>query len=124
MNIKLIGKKEDKLAGKTVYELELKYDGLSTPSRKQALELASKEIGVKKELMVIKKIKNFYGKSFSLLTIHAYPKRDDLEKNEPKHLIKRISGKEDEAAGASSILEAKTEQEPAKEIKANEEEKK
>ncbi|MFA5332885.1 MAG: hypothetical protein WC376_00110 [Candidatus Nanoarchaeia archaeon] len=106
--MKLANKKEDKLTKKIVYELELDYKGQKTPDRKTVLELASKELRVEKNLMVIKKIINIYGKNFSKVIIHAYKNRQDLEKNEPKYLIKRVTFKEEPA---------KAEETPKEEVK-------
>lgn len=94
--MKLVNKKEDKLTKKTIYELEIDYKGQKTPDRKTVLELAGKELRVDKKLMVIKKIINVYGKNFSKIIIHAYKDRQDLEQNEPKHLVKRVTFKEEE----------------------------
>jgi small subunit ribosomal protein S24e len=94
--MKLISKKEDKLTKKTVYEFEMDYKGQKTPDRKAVLEMAAKELRIESNLMVIKKIDNVYGKNLAKVTIHAYNNRQDLEKNEPKHLIKRIALKDAE----------------------------
>jgi ribosomal protein S24E len=94
--MKLISKKEDKLTKKIVYELEMDYKGQKTPDRKAVLEMVNKELRIEKNLMVIKKIDNVYGKNFAKVIIHAYNNRQDLEKNEPKYLIKRITFKDEE----------------------------
>jgi len=94
--MKLINKKEDKLTNKVIYELEMDYKGQKTPDRKAVLEMVNKELRIEKNLMVIKKIDNVYGKEFAKVIIHAYKDRQDLEKNEPKYLIKRVTFKEDE----------------------------
>ncbi|MDD4352862.1 MAG: hypothetical protein PHN56_00235 [Candidatus Nanoarchaeia archaeon] len=94
--MKLINKKEDKLTNKIIYELEMDYKGQKTPDRKAVLEMVNKELRIEKNLMVIKKIDNIYGKESAKVIIHAYKDRQDLEKNEPKYLIKRVTFKEDE----------------------------
>ena len=89
--MKLTSKKEDKLTNKVVYELEMDYKGQKTPDRKAVLEMAAKELRIDKNLMVIKKIDNVYGKEYAKVIIHAYKDRKDLEANEPKYLIKRVT---------------------------------
>jgi len=120
--MKLINKKEDKLTNKVVYELEMDYGKQKTPNRQAVLEIANKELRIDKNLMIIKKIKNVYGKALSKVTIHAYKDRKDLEKHEPKYLIKRnspeVEKKEEEAAPK---VEAKKEE---KKPEAKKEEKK
>jgi ribosomal protein S24E len=94
--IKLINKKEDKITKKTIYELEMNYKGQKTPDRKSVLEMAARELSLDKNLMAIKKIGNVYGKNLAKVTIHFYKDKKEMEKNEPKHLIKRITFKEEE----------------------------
>jgi small subunit ribosomal protein S24e len=102
--MKLVNKKEDKITKKTIYELEIEYKGQKTPDRKTVIEMASKELRIEKKLMIIKKINNVYGKTFSKITIHAYKDRQDLEKNEPKHLIKRVNFKEEEKPKKETVI--------------------
>jgi len=93
--MKLINKKEDKLNNKTIYELEIEYKGQKTPDRKSVIEEASKELGLDAKNLIVKKIKNIYGKSASKVEIHAYKSLDDLKKIAPKHLVKRVAFKEE-----------------------------
>jgi len=94
--MKLVKKIEDKLTKKTVYELEMDYKGQKTPDRKSVLEMAAREINVDKNLMIIKKIDNVYGKESAKVIIHAYATKAEMEKNAPKHLIKRVTFKAEE----------------------------
>jgi ribosomal protein S24E len=113
--MKLINKKEDKLTKKIIYEFEIDYKNQKTPDRKTVLEMASKELRIEKNLMIIKKISNVYGKNFSKITIHAYKTRQDLEKNEPKYLIKRVTFKEDEKPKEETVEIPKEEVKEVKE---------
>ncbi len=93
--MKLINKKEDKINNKTIYELEMEYNGQKTPDRKSVIEEASKELRLEAKNLIVKKIKNIYGKSASKVEIHAYKSPDDLQKIAPKHLAKRVAFKEE-----------------------------
>lgn len=111
--MKLIEKKENKIYSRTIYNLEMEYLGKKTPERKEVLELAQKELRIPKNLMVIKKIDNIYGKSLSKIVIHAYSSRDELEKNEPKHLVKRSKIEEESKENESQEPKAEEKSESA-----------
>jgi small subunit ribosomal protein S24e len=103
--MKMISKKEDKINKRVVYTFEVEHIKDKTPDRKTILESAMKETRIDKKLMIIKNIKTIYGQNKALVIIHAYSKKEDLEKNEPKHLIKRVTFKEDETAKSEEVKE-------------------
>ncbi len=89
-------KTENPLFKREVVKIELEHPAATTPNRKTVLAVAVKELNTKPELVMLNKIQTVYGTAKSIITVHAYKNRKDLEANEPKYLIKRNSFKEEE----------------------------
>ncbi len=97
---KIIDERKNKIIGRDEIKIRIEHPKGRTPSRKEIIEKAEKMISTKRDLFVIRKIQTIYGEPASIVTIHRYKDRKDLEANEPKHIIKRntIEEKKEEEA--------------------------
>jgi small subunit ribosomal protein S24e len=124
--MQILKKEENALLGRTEVEAELAFEG-ATPSRQKVLTTVAAAVKVKPELIVLVSIKGNYGQQSATVTAHAYKNREQLEKVEGKHLVKRLEKKEKpkeeapaEKAEEKPAEEPKAEEKPAEEAKAEE----
>ncbi|VVB76254.1 30S ribosomal protein S24e [Candidatus Tiddalikarchaeum anstoanum] len=120
MSTKIISKKENQLFGREEYIIEIDYPKTATPNRKVIVEEVIKITKVQPELLSIRSIKPAFGASKGVITAHVYKDKALLEKNEPKHIIKRFHPevkKEGEAGAQPAPAAAPTPAAPKKEEK-------
>jgi ribosomal protein S24E len=65
----------------------------TTPKRKELQENIAAQLGANPEHIVVREIKTIYGTSKVKGTIHIYENKENMLKNEPKHIIERTFGK-------------------------------
>ncbi|MBT3582714.1 30S ribosomal protein S24e [Candidatus Woesearchaeota archaeon] len=91
----------------------------ATPTRQETSDLIAAKIGHKAETIAIISIDSEFGKDSIRGLAHVYKSKEELERKEPKYIVKRNTPKpkkETEAAPAP-VAEAKPEEKPAEEKK-------
>ena len=92
----------------------------ATPSRLEVRDLLAAKTGKSAETIAIIEINSEFGKNAATGTAHIYKSKAELEKKEPKYIIKRALPKEKKEKKAPSE-EAAPEKETPKEEKKEEE---
>jgi len=98
----------------------------TTPTRQEIRELIAARTSNKAENVAVISINSEYGKNVVKGIVHIYKSKEDLEKREPKHIIKRNipKAKKEEEKPAEVAAPAETpisEEKPAEEKKEGEE---
>ena len=96
MEIKIKEKKENVLLNRTEIEAEIEHANKPTPSRTQVKEKLAAMLGADENLLVISRLDQTFG-SVTRCSARLYKNKADLEKVEPKHLLKRDQKKQKEA---------------------------
>ena len=91
----------------------------ATPSRLETRDLLAAKTGKPAETIAVININSEFGKNAATGTAHIYKSKAELEKKEPKFIIKRLLPKQkkekkapEELTAESSELEAKNEEKP------------
>ncbi len=90
MNIKLDAPFENKLLGRREIRFIVEYDG-PTPKRTELITELAKEAHAKPELVVLRDVKNVYGKRVIHGYIHVYDDATKMKEIEPEYILKRYS---------------------------------
>jgi ribosomal protein S24E len=69
--------------------VDVQVHGGSTPSRKLAHQALANKLGVDPMLLILTEIRAIYGTGDCEILAHLYEDSADLERIEPKHLIRR-----------------------------------
>ena len=96
MKIKILDKKENRISKREDITFEVSHLSMRTPTRKETLDMCTKELKCNKEFLVLINIKNIYGEAKSIIITHLYKNCEDIKKNEPKFIIKRNTFKIEE----------------------------
>lgn len=86
--MKLLTQDKNDVFGRTESVFQLSYSG-STPDRNSLKEEVSKQLKVKPDSLIIRKIETKFGKSEALVYVTSYKNKKDLETLELKHLISK-----------------------------------
>lgn len=84
----------------------------STPSKAEMKKSLCSKLGLSPEATIIVEIGQEFGSKKCKCMAHSYKHKDDLRKNEPEYLLKRL----DKAAGAAPAEEKKQEKEEKKDV--------
>jgi len=94
MEVEILEEKENPLLERKEVQFRISHPNAATPRRAEVLELLSKKLGVKPELVVIRRISTLHGRSYSSGLAHIYQRMERLLSVEPKHLLERGKPKE------------------------------
>ena len=87
----MVKDQENPVLGRREVEAELEFTG-ATPSRKQVLETLASKLGVDQELVVIREIRQEFGKTAVTVFAAIYPDAKTAKKVEQPHLFARLEG--------------------------------
>ena len=116
MNLKITGEKENPVLERT--EIEFAIDATTTPKRETVQQEIAKSKGTKNELVVIRKIRQEFGKHESKGTAMLYKNEKQLKLLERSYMLERGKKKEKKEG------ETKAPEKPKEEKKEKAEEKK
>ncbi|KYK26244.1 hypothetical protein AYK26_05550 [Euryarchaeota archaeon SM23-78] len=125
MNIKIANDEKNPLFKRREVKAKLGYDN-KTPSRLEIRKQIAKKLGVKEELIVVKRIKPDYGTPAAELEFNIYDDEKTLKEIEEEYMVSRHLSKEKKETAAAEIEEEKKEEvkkEEGKEEKKPEEKK-
>jgi ribosomal protein S24E len=94
MEMEILRERENPLLERKEVEFRISHPNAPTPKRAEVLDLLSKKLGVKPELVVIRRISTLHGRSYSSGLAHVYQRAERLLSVEPKHLLERGKPKE------------------------------
>ena len=83
MELKIIEKKEKPLLLRTEIIAEILFKG-KTPSKEEIKKGIVKEVKTNEDLVIIKKIRTYFGLGKVNITAYIYSNKSDVEKTEPK----------------------------------------
>ncbi|MFH1821270.1 MAG: hypothetical protein ABH852_02365 [Methanobacteriota archaeon] len=107
MKVELVKKSDNPLFKRTEVEFKVDHSGASTPKRIEVQAQLASVLGSSENLLVIYKLASTYGRQMASGIARVYDTRENLEKMEPKYLLKRGIQKE---ANEKKPAEAKQEQ--------------
>ncbi|MBN1923804.1 MAG: 30S ribosomal protein S24e [Nanoarchaeota archaeon] len=110
MKTKILDKSEDKVFKREKIRLEFEHPSMQTPDRKTVLQAAVKLLNTNMDNLIIRKVGTVYGEPKSIVTLHVYKNKKDLEANEPKYLIKRNTFAEEKKEEEKPAETPKTEE--------------
>ncbi len=91
MELKLETIRENKLLARREIVATIVHSGSSTPTRQQVREAVAAQLGVKPELVFIKKILTEFGRGVSRAEVHVYDSEATAKVVEPLYIIARNS---------------------------------
>lgn len=94
MELKILKEKENPLLERT--EITAKSSFKTTPSRETICKEIGKQKGVKPELVVIRKIKQLFGKHETEINLVIYKNNEAMKKTEEKYFLERSQKKKKE----------------------------
>ncbi len=89
MEITIINKTENKLLERVEYEVEIKHQGESVPTRDSVLSKIAAQVNKDRNQVVLIKMEAQYGVGISNAIIHAYESSERARLIEKEHLLKR-----------------------------------
>lgn len=89
MEVEIIDRKENNLVKRTELRIRILHPGEATPKREDVRKKVAAIVGVKEELVVLRKIISSFGKAVSYGLVHVYNSREDIFKWEPKYILRR-----------------------------------
>lgn len=89
MRIEMVHRFENKLLDRIEYIFKIYHEGEGSPKRITLRERLSEQLGIDKELVIIKKIKTPFGLNISYAEVHVYDSKEFLTQIEPKYILKR-----------------------------------
>ncbi len=105
MNIEITTDRKNPLLNRRDLEIEIR-DFNETPSKKELMQLVSSKTGVEAPKILIRNIKQQFGKTNAIAYIKIYEDVESLNKFERKHLINRKSKLEEKPAEEEKKEEA------------------
>ena len=118
--MEIIERKENSILNRIELTWQWRHTGAATPTRAQIIAAVMKmEPGATKDCVVIKSVNTRFGQPLTTGNALVYGDRADLEK-EPKYILARHGGTEEEAA-AEAPAEVSAEDSEAAEIAGGEE---
>lgn len=112
MKVEIVDKVENPLFKRTELKLRVDHAGAPTPKRLEVRSQLAALLGVAEDLVIIEKISSSHGKQVALGIARVYASKEQLEKTEPKYLLKR--GLPKEAKPEKSAEEGPKETKPEK----------
>ena len=89
MELKILEKKQNALLNRTEVDFNLEHPNEQTPKREVVRDMISKELKVKKEVVVIDKIRPEFGRGVSRGYAKIYTSKEIAQKTERPHQLKR-----------------------------------
>ncbi len=89
ISIRKVKALENPLLFRKEYIFAVIHDAQSTPSRVKLREEISKQLGVDKDLIVVRKIKTEFGTNVARVEVHIYDNKEKLMEIEPEYILKR-----------------------------------
>jgi len=89
LSIRKVKTLENPLLYRKEYVLAIIHDASSTPSRDTLREEISKQLGVNKDLVVVRKIKTDFGTNVAKVEVHVYDSREKMLEIEPEYILRR-----------------------------------
>ena len=87
--LRVVSERFNSLIKRIEVEAVVTHQGMSTPSRRDLVEVLSRLYSRSPELVVVRKIESEYGMGMSRVYAHIYESLDRLKLYEPKHILKR-----------------------------------
>jgi small subunit ribosomal protein S24e len=87
--LRVVSERFNKLIRRLEVEAVVTHQGMSTPSRRELIEVLSKLYSKSPELVIVRKIESEYGVGVSRVYAYIYEDPDRLKSFEPKHILKR-----------------------------------
>jgi small subunit ribosomal protein S24e len=118
MDFKII--KQDKNALFDREDITFKAIGTgATPTRQEVKDIIAAKIGKKSENIAVTNISSEFGKDTIRGVAHIYKSKEDLERKEPKHMVKRNTPKpkKDTPKEETAPVPATESEKPVEEIK-------
>lgn len=94
MKVEIVDKVENPLFKRTELKFRVDHAGAPTPRRLEVRSQLSTLLGVAEDLIVIDKLSSSHGKQVASGIARVYISKEQLEKAEPKYLLKRGLPKE------------------------------
>lgn len=94
MKVEVVDKVENPLFKRTEVKFKVDHAGASTPKRLEVRPQLAALLSVAEDLLVIDKLASTHGRQVASGIARAYSSREQLEKVEPKYLLKRGLPKE------------------------------
>jgi len=94
MKVEVVDKVENPLFKRTEVKFRVNHSDAPTPKRLEVLPQLAALLGVAEDLLVIDKLASTHGRQIASGIARAYGSREQLEKVEPKYLLKRGLPKE------------------------------
>ena len=124
MDLKIVEKKENPLLKREEIEFEIN-SAVKTPSLRELREQIAAQTGVKKELVVVRTVKQAFGEHRAVGTARAYSEEEIMKKAEQKYVLARNEGKKQETAEEKiEEIKGKEKDEKAEDSKKEEKEEK
>lgn len=122
MKVEIVDKVENPLLKRVELKFRVDHAGAPTPRRLEVRPQLAALLGVAEDLVVIDKLSSTHGRQVASGIARAYSSREQLEKTEPKYLLKRGLPKEakQEKPAEEKPKQAKPEKGPTKEAKPEE----
>jgi small subunit ribosomal protein S24e len=122
MKVEIVDKVENPLLKRAELKFRVDHAGAPTPKRLEVRPQLAALLGVAEDLVVIDKFSSTHGRQVASGIARTYVSKEQLEKIEPKYLLKRGLPKEakQEKPAEEKPKEAKPEKGPAKEAKHEE----
>lgn len=87
--LRVVSERFNSLIKRIEVEAVVTHQGMSTPSRRDLVEVLSRLYSRSPELVVVRKIESEYGMGMSRVYAHIYESLDRLKLYEPEHILKR-----------------------------------
>jgi len=94
MKVEVVDKVENPLFKRTEVKFRVDHSDAPTPKRLEVHPQLAALLGVAEDLLVLDKLASTHGRQIASGIARAYSSREQLEKVEPKHLLKRGLPKE------------------------------
>jgi len=94
MKVEVVDKLENPLFKRTEVKFRVNHSDAPTPKRLEVRPQLAALLGVAEDLLVIDKLASTHGRQVASGIARAYSSREQLEKVEPKHLLRRGLPKE------------------------------
>ncbi len=114
MSVNIKSKSDNKLLERKEIEAEVTFGG-PTPTRAELRKAISAKAGANPDLMVLREVRNTFGRQAVTVIAHAYSSKETLMRTEPEHIRRR------EGIGVEKKEEAPKEEAPKEEAPKKEE---
>jgi small subunit ribosomal protein S24e len=89
MRVEIVEKVENPLLKRAEVKFRVDHSGVPTPRRLEVRSQLAAALGVAEDLIVIEKLASVHGKGLASGVARVYSSKEQLERIEPKYLLKR-----------------------------------